>query len=151
VWLPGQIAKLTDREGEIVQAMAHAIYRDAEVEPHLTAIVDEAWSLIPSPTTSIPALDLDDLNWFSASERFYTMRAARLASVLDALSAIEAGRSLPERVVSRRYAEGLPNVGPGARTVLRAHLERFMATSASAPRLSAPNPDRGSAKHADAA
>ena len=53
VWLPSQIAKLTDREEGVVQAtfqsMAFAVYRHAPVAPHLEDVVEEAWALIPEP------------------------------------------------------------------------------------------------------
>ena len=68
VWLPGQIAKLTDREGSVVQetlqAMSWAIYRTAHVDSHLRDIVEEAWNLLPRPSREISDIDSADLNWF---------------------------------------------------------------------------------------
>jgi hypothetical protein len=52
VWLPTQVAKLTDREGGVqktLQSMAWAIYREAPVAPHLNEQVEAAWKMIPEP------------------------------------------------------------------------------------------------------
>jgi len=105
VWLPSQVAKLTDQEGGVVQttlqAMSRRIYRTAEVLPHLRPIAEEAWDLVPDPTVEVAPFDGGDLNWFCATDRFFQTRAARLRSVIEAVRAVEAGDLLPERVVTR--------------------------------------------------
>jgi hypothetical protein len=129
VWLPGQVAKLTDREGGIVQqtlqAMSYEIYRRAPVAPHLADVVEEAWALIPRSTLTPKPFRLEDLNWFEATERFYRTRSARLAAVMDALNATERGFPIRERVVTTRYAAGLPFVSAAARSKLKEFLQRF--------------------------
>lgn len=51
VWLPGEIAALTDREGSFaqlyVQALAQKVYRHRTVAPRLAPVVEHAWSLLP--------------------------------------------------------------------------------------------------------
>ena len=132
VWLPGQVAKLTDREGGIVQqtlqAMAYEIYRRAPVSPHLQEIVEEAWALLPEPTLKPQPFRLEDLNWFEPSDGFYRTRSRRLASVIEALEAIEQGLPVRERVVTTRYAKGLPRVSPAALSELKAFLQRFVGS-----------------------
>jgi hypothetical protein len=129
VWLPGQIAKLTDREGGIVQktlqAMALAIYRRAPVQEGLRPLVEDAWAYIPESTVELVPFGVDSLNWFVPTERFYMTRATRLESVVSALDAIEAGRALPTRVVTTRYAAGLPLVDAAARASLKRFLLQF--------------------------
>jgi hypothetical protein len=130
VWLPSQVAKLSDIEGGLVQrmlqAMSCAVYRHAPVAPHLRGLVEEAWAMIPPPESpDIGSVDLTGLNWFEATDGFYRTRLTRLGSVLQALEAIELGLPVAERVVSRRYAEGLPRVEPAARTELKDLLKRF--------------------------
>lgn len=129
VWLPGQVAKLTDREGGLVQrtlqSVSWQVYRSAPVKPDLEPIVEEAWALLPEPA-SLPAhVDPELLNWFVTSERFFATRRDRLASVRRALDDIAAGRPLDAKVVSRRYTEGLPSVTAAARESLAQHLDRF--------------------------
>lgn len=133
VWLPGQVAKLTDREGgivqQMVQAMAYEIYRRAPVEPYLREIVEEAWAMLPEPTLKPQPFGLEDLNWFETTDGFYRIRSARLASVFDALEAIEQGLPVRgERVVTKRYAAGLPLVQRAARFGLKEFLLRFVVT-----------------------
>jgi hypothetical protein len=132
VWLPGQVAKLTDREGGIVQqtlqAMAWQIYRRARVAPHLYDIVEEAWAMLPEPPLKPQPFALEDLNWFEIISSFYRTRSRRLESVIAALEAIERQEPIPARVITTRYAAGLPLVPPAARSELKHLLQRFVAS-----------------------
>jgi hypothetical protein len=129
VWLPAQVAKLSDREGGVfqgtLQAMAFRVYHGAPVEPRLLQIAESAWRMIPPPGTALDDFGLDDLNWFRATESFFRVRLARLRSVIAALEAVEKGMPLPERVVTRRYAAGLPHVPTSARSELLSFLGLF--------------------------
>lgn len=129
VWLPGQIAKLTDREGSIVQrtlqAMSWSLYRNAVVEPHLVDVVEEAWSLLPRPDTSQLDSSSADWNYFVPTDRFLNTRRSRLAAVEEAAEALISGQSLPGKVISTRYTDGLPYVDINALRRLREYLGRF--------------------------
>jgi hypothetical protein len=134
IWLPAQVAKLTDREGDTVQqtlqAMSYFIYRGAPVARHLEAIRDEAWAMIPEPQVTIRPFAPEDLNWFQASSAFFRIRTRRLMSVIAALDAIEQGEPVADRVVTHRYAQGLPNVDPAGRGKLRTYLRAFLEEGA---------------------
>ena len=129
VWLPSQVAKLTDVEGGIVQqtlqALAWQIYRDAPVAPNRRDIVEEAWALLPHPVVRVQPFEVGNLNWFEATPAFYKTCSARLASVLEALDDVESRSPLPMRVITRRYASGLPTVSSTARRELQQFLLRF--------------------------
>jgi hypothetical protein len=128
VWLPGQIAKLSDLEGstaqQILQEMSWARYREAEVAPHLQAVVEEAWGMLPEPPTSHPH-DLGSWNYFVPTDRFMNMRQARIGLVLQGVKDVVAGRPLNRKVISTRYTQGLPHVHPAALVELEEHLSRF--------------------------
>lgn len=129
VWLPSQIAKLSDQEGsplqQTVQAMSWAIYREAPVAPHLNRVVDEAWTLIPAPVAATAVVP-ETLNWFSPTPAFIATRNARLASVIKALECLERNEPLTAKVISTRYTDGLPLLAGEARAALAAHLKRFV-------------------------
>lgn len=130
VWLPAQIAKLSDLDGEIVQLtlkeISHRIYANAPVDDHLEPIVAEAWSMLPMPEPRIDLeVNLKNLNWFVATERFLTLRSGRLAEVISALRTLEAGEPLTRKVVATRYTDGLPTVGADRRKRLIEFLSRF--------------------------
>ena len=129
VWLPGQVAKLSDRQGGVIQrtleAVSYAVYRDAPVLPHLRPIAEEAWDMIPPPTVTLQDFAPTDLNWFRTTSAFFRTRTSRLDSVIEALDAIDQGLPLGERVVTRRYAAGLPLVPHADRSALKVHLGRF--------------------------
>lgn len=130
VWLPGQIAKLTDREGsgvqETLQLMSWQIYREVPVGQPYRDIVEKAWSMLPSPHRKIRDVDVATLNWFQPSERFYATRALRLRTVVEALFDVEQDVPLSKKVVTTRYGNGLPAVTPAARLALRLYLQSLM-------------------------
>jgi hypothetical protein len=129
VWLPGQIAKLTDREASVVQqtaqAMSYMIYRHQAVEPHLAEVVESCWSQLPPPTRHIEPIDPAQLNWFRSTPQFFATRRVRLQTVLSALRRLRDGLPLEEKVISTRYTEGLPRVPPDAVMQLIERLTTF--------------------------
>ena len=129
VWLPTQVSKLSDREGSAVQSalqgLAWRIYREAPVADHLREVVEEAWSMIPEPEL-IPD-ELPESNYFRSSGPFFATRKSRLRAVVDGLTTLQNGGELGPRVVTRRYAEGLPMVDESRRHVLLRELQRFEA------------------------
>lgn len=129
VWLPGQIAKLTDREGsgvqETLQAMSWQIYRNVPVERRFSELVQDAWALLPIPRRTIRTLEPDHLNWFQPTKRFYQTREQRLRSVVEALLLLEDGGVPANKVITTRYGSGLPLISRDARLDLLRHLRRF--------------------------
>jgi hypothetical protein len=130
IWLPSQVAKLTDREGGVVQrtaqAMAFKIYRDVPVEGRLRDVLDHAWGMIPQPDIAIEPFALEDLNWFVMTDSFFKTREARVISVVDALEALEQGKTITAKVITTRYSNGLPDIGAGARSELKRYLRDFL-------------------------
>jgi hypothetical protein len=114
VWLPGQIAKLTDREGSVMQetaqAMAWASYREAPVDAHLVDLTEACWSRLPEPARTLHDFDPGRLNWFVSTPRFLATRRQRLTAVTAALREVRAGRPLEKKVITTRYTQGLPLV-----------------------------------------
>ena len=110
-----------------LQAMSIAIYRDAPVSPRLRDVAAEAWSLVPDPVVTVEPVQLETLNRFEPTAAFFRTRMSRLNSVVAALDRLERGESIPNRIVTRRYAAGLPTVSRAARARLREQLQRFVA------------------------
>ncbi len=130
VWLPAQIAKLTDVEGGIVQrilqATSYAIYRRAPVRESLASAAERAWRLIPRPTLESGPFELSALNWFGSTANFFRTRETRLWTVISALEDLESGRALKTKVMTTRYTEGLPTVDAAARRELLDYLLQFV-------------------------
>ena len=137
VWLPAQVAKLTDLEGGVVQktlqAMSRAVYRPAPVSSDMRQVVESAWDLLPEPEIEVSMIDHGALNWFEATEAFIDRRLARISTVIRALEIVEAGQPLTRKVITRRYTEGLSSVPTEKRRALleglRFHVARPMATA----------------------
>jgi hypothetical protein len=130
VWLPGQVAKLTDREGSLVQqtaqALAWSIYRDAPIATHLTDLVEESWALLPEPTRAIQHGNMSQLNWFNATPSFMSLREQRVRTVVAALQRVRAGLPPNGKVIASRYTAGLSAVAPEAIDKLLPRLERHL-------------------------
>ena len=114
VWLPKQIAKLSDREGgkmqEALKRTSWALYRHAAVRDHLQNTVEDIWKLIPEPAAG-PTIDPAYLNFFQVTDKFVASRLTSLReviqlcrSVLDETPLQKTGR------ISTRYFEKLPTL-----------------------------------------
>jgi hypothetical protein len=111
VWLPTQVAKLSDREGSFVQtylqAISKKVYRSARVSSHQQSVVAEAWDLLPDPS-GIPLQGLprvEDLNFFAYSDDFIMSRLKSIQKVQALIAHTICGEPGPQ--VSKRYNEGL--------------------------------------------
>ncbi|MFI7466885.1 hypothetical protein [Nonomuraea sp. NPDC049646] len=129
VWLPGDVAKLTDREGSVyqrtLQAMSSLIYQDAPVRPSLKGIVKASWDMLPVSDLPVTAPLPEELSWFNPGPAFFKLRRTRLDEVLAALRTLEGGKPLVRKVIATRFTKGLPQVPPGVRAEFLADLSRF--------------------------
>src|SRR6202034_1061570 len=112
VWLPTQVAKLSDREGSFVQtylqAISKKIYFTVPVSPYQQNIVTDAWGLLTHPS-GIPQQGLprvEDLNFFAPSGDFIRNRLRSLRKVANLIASIVSGQAGGPQV-SKRYNEGL--------------------------------------------
>lgn len=115
VWLPAEVAKLTDREGSFVQAFVQAVavktYRDTKLTPAMKKIADPIWEMLPQPK-NIPVQALPgphDLNFFIPTRRWLNRRLQMIKDVVSALEVAQTG-PLSKPIISSRYTLGLPNV-----------------------------------------
>ncbi len=131
IWLPRQVAKLTDREGslmqEILQSLAWQRYRHLNVDSYLVPTVEEAWSLIPKPTRNFAPTS--EVNSFVVNENFFDTHRGRLRTLTEALEAIGRGEPLNQKVISKRYTEGLPRFRDVEREKLLVFLKSLTAGS----------------------
>jgi hypothetical protein len=135
VWLPSEVAALTDLHGAFVQgytqALAVKIYRDQKVSSSLQPAVEKAWELLPVPE-NVPAQglpDVDDLDFFMPTDRWMKNRLGIIATVKAALDAVTAGAAPVGKVVSVRYTQGLKQFPPSSAGPLRDHLAAFLNDS----------------------
>lgn len=148
VWLPEQVAKLTDREGSFTQQVAQAIswslYREAPVSGPHAALVEKIWSMLPRPEMP-PAMALPDagaLNFFGPDESCFQRRAEKSRLVAQALR----GESRKQKVISSRYTAGIPRVKRTAAKRLANFLDDYadgvLAAWSPLPESKAPLPER---------
>lgn len=130
VWLPRQIAKLSDREGSQVQtALKRAswgIYRHIDVRSELEDVANEAWALIPEPAGWKP-VNLDELHVFECGDKFLKSRREPLIQVKTFLDALLTNSPVPKAArISGRYRSGLPKVDAKALQALHAELTKYV-------------------------
>lgn len=119
VWLPADLARLTDRADSFaqvfVQATARRIYRQVEMQQQLSQYVEEAWRYLPDVDriASDTAIEsrlprVSNLNFFDVSPDYIARRVATIRRTTKALESIRSGTpSQDGRVRPRRYREGL--------------------------------------------
>jgi hypothetical protein len=130
VWLPTQVAKLSDREGSFVQtylqAISKKVYRGARVSIHQQSAVAEAWDLLPDPS-GIPLQGLprvEDLNFFVYSHDFMMSRLESIQKVQVLIAHTMRRQAGPQ--VSKRYNEGLRLMPPEQLESLNQFLLRYV-------------------------
>jgi hypothetical protein len=137
VWLPAEVAKLSDREGSFVQSYLQAlsikIYRDHPISGDVGELAQEAWALLPHsvgiPKQGLP--DVNDLNFFKPSSSWLDRRIRTIESVVAALDSIDSGGA-PGRVVASRYGRSLADIGVNSRHALRNRLASYASAARSA-------------------
>jgi len=131
VWLPSNVAKLTDREGSFaqafVQAIAAKVYRGVELHERLKPFAEESWGFLPDvpefPQQGIP--EVGDLNFFEVPSEFFARRLKAIRTAAEGLRCVEEGRPIDGKVLHTRYTLGLPKVEPTAAKKLRRHLTEY--------------------------
>lgn len=117
VWLPRQIAKLSDHEGGVIQSalkqLSLDIYRDVSVAPGLKRRVDEIWDLLPPPRRP-RVTGTHELNFFQPTDRFIRTRRGAISQATALLEAALRGAArLPKGRLPSRYVAGLPGISAG--------------------------------------
>lgn len=132
VWLPAQLAKLTDREGgfaqTLLQAVSLAVYRKVPLKPRLAAFVAPIWEKLPV-RDEVATMDVspDRLNFFGFEGQWLERRRRTLNIVCEAILAIGNGTAIETKVVSGRYGNGLRDLPRSAVAPLLESLTRYTA------------------------
>jgi hypothetical protein len=127
VWLPAQVAGLSDLEGSFVQRLlqrqSRRLYPDVAVAPGHRALVEQIWDLLPEPRDEpeFPLPEPDTLSFFQPTEAFLDRRVAIIRRVADALSS----GSPVGKVVSSRYTAGISAIEPKTRASLATYLAEY--------------------------
>jgi hypothetical protein len=132
VWLPRQVAGLSDLEGSFVQRflqrLSVRLYQGVPVAVGHRGLVDRIWELLPPPDDDgAPLPDMGSLSFFEQTEDFFRRRTAIMRRVSEAM-AIGKPRG---KVVSDRFTAGIPHVPAASRSALSAFLSEYADAVAS--------------------
>lgn len=129
VWLPRQIAKLSDIEGGPVQtalkSISFSLYRNAQASPSRHQVAEQSWGYLSAPP-SISAVDESRLSFFGGTSETVKARSGRTSEVILALETLEKGGKFGSKVISTRYSDGLPSISPASRQKLLWELRRHI-------------------------
>jgi hypothetical protein len=128
LWLPAQVAKLTDREAsfaqEVIQRLSYRIYGSVELSAELQGVVKPIWDRLTSNEQLDERLDLSTINFFDVPEVWFEKRHKDLTAVVDALQNVMDGQLQTKKILSTRFTEGIARLQPEA---VRPHLEELRA------------------------
>ena len=137
VWLPKQIAKLTDREGGIVQTVLQEIslhiYKDAINDPKLNKFINEhSWSKIENqkrdtviPKYALPPLE--SFNFVRLPGHFIQNKLRKHKKVANALRAHANGNKLPTgKIMSSKYDPHISTIDVNGAKVLSEWLNEYL-------------------------
>ena len=133
VWLPSQVAKLSDRENSKVQnalkEISWSIYRDVALSAETKVIAENSWALLPKPTGVRDVLD-KEVSWFIDTNPFMNTRRSKLQNVVVALEKLKNGEQVPLVLKPSRYRDGLSKVSVNKREKLLSDLRLHIQTDA---------------------
>ncbi|NIO19884.1 MAG: hypothetical protein GTN76_03880 [Candidatus Aenigmarchaeota archaeon] len=127
VWLPRQIAKLTDREGSpaqrMLQAISHKIYDSINMPEEISGL----WNYLTFPEEyKTPEINTDDLSFFVVDEKWLNRRIKGLISEMDRIISIkETYDPKMKRIKCSRYCPSLAKIPLNKRQLLTEWLIRY--------------------------
>lgn len=130
VWLPRQIAKLSDIDDGLImrtlKKISSSVYRDLKVTAPLCKVSSSCWEMLEY-SGSLYAPDDLQLNWFETDANFVRTRVARVQGVIDLITSIDSNddKRLRTRSLPERYMAGLPSISKPVRDELLNHLRLF--------------------------
>lgn len=132
VWLPKQISKMTDREGDFaqqyLQALSRHIYGNCSCKPGVQERVSRLWAMLPTPSgfedEQFPSME--ELNFFVPQMKLIEGRKKKLQQVINALHDAASGVPLSKKIIATRYTQGLPKVDPHVLLQLASSLQGYM-------------------------
>ena len=90
VWLPRQIAKLTDSEGSDAQKMLQAISHKIYYNIHMSEQISKLWEYLPFPQEYMRLkINFKELNFFKVGNRWLNQRIKGLESEIERILAIK--------------------------------------------------------------
>lgn len=132
VWLPKQISKMTDREGDFaqqyVQALSRHIYKRCTFSNKLHQRIQTLWDQLPEPdgfsNDTFP--DISTLNFFEPRENIVATRIKKIEQVIAGIKKVLAEQPLDKKIIASRYTNGLPLVNRNNLSMLANELQEYL-------------------------
>ena len=127
VWLPRQIAKLTDREGSLaqkmLQALSHKIYDGIDMPEEILNL----WNYLPYPEKyKSLEINIDEINFFVVKESWLKRRIKGLISEMDRIISLEETYDpKTKKIKCSRYGPSLVKISINKRRFLNEWLIKY--------------------------
>ena len=120
VWLPRELALLTDYENSFVQPFIQTVSRKiyfnhsspSKISDVKSYNLEKSWERLPAPqindgiTGRVNDLDVGSLNYFVVPSSFLKRRLGKIKILLEALDHYQEYKKLPEgKIITNKYAE----------------------------------------------
>lgn len=132
VWLPSQISKLTDREGNyaqrFIQHISYKLYREIAIkEPFL----EDIWKRLADPgITPISDIDLKKLHYFEYNEKLISRRKENLKKELTSIINILDGQEpIIKKINTGSYVGTLKSVSKSMNSVDKQNLKMWIQSN----------------------
>lgn len=127
VWLPRQIAKLTDREGSLAQKLLQAISRKIYETIDVPEEILNLWDYLPCPEEwKGLEIDIDYLNFFVVKESWLNRRINGLMSEMDRIISLgETYDPKMKKIKCSRYCPSLAKIPMNRRRILHDWLTKY--------------------------
>ena len=134
VWLPKDLAKLSDIKGSFVQsylkALSHKIYGNIESSGYRGRIAKEAWKQLEVPDIPEQGLpDSSELNFFTHDPRWVLKKFDELSLVLESLKDVAKGLTPRSKLKPSRYRDNLAGLEHSKTLPLRRLLQKYTNTN----------------------
>lgn len=115
VWLPKQIASLTDRQGsyaqQLIEKISYQIYRNFQISNTCKVDVDSIWNMLSCPDINLGIdFNTDKLNYFVPDAKWIPRRRKSLDAEINAILTVLNQMPNQLKIKSSSYTSSLPLV-----------------------------------------
>lgn len=113
VWLPKQIASLTDRPRsyaqQLIQRISYEIYRNLHLSSSCKINITGIWDMLPCPNIPLPQnFTLKNLNYFIPDDKWIPRRKGTLTKEINSIVSVLNGIQSTTKIKSSSYTSTLP-------------------------------------------
>lgn len=136
VWLPDQISKLSNKEGDLIQTLlkhaAHKIYRNEKVRPEYRDHVELMWKDLEKDLGRLSyngSFAVERALFFAPkNSKFIEKRVSTINNAFSFINSCIKGAPQPTGRITSRYKVGLPKIDRNTLETLKKQVGKFVSS-----------------------